>query len=86
MDMSGSNFEAVVVDMTQEAVSDIKLFAAHLGDDYSVKVPPLLFYSHLNLSSTYFFYFFARISTYLVPHESFIILWGNSYESNVQTQ
>ena len=52
MDMSGSNFEAVVVDMTQEAVSDIKLFAAHLGDDYSVKVPPLLFYSHLNLSST----------------------------------
>ena len=66
MDMSWSNFEAVVVDMIQEAVSDIKLFPADLGDDYSVKVPWLLFYSHLNLSSTYFFYFLPRISTYVL--------------------
>ena len=35
MDMNWSNFEAVVVDMAQEAVSDIKLFAADPGDDYS---------------------------------------------------
>ena len=40
------------------------------GDDYSaldLKCPQLLFYSYLNLSTTYFFYFLPCISTFLVP-------------------